>query len=59
MSIDTSPEIRELEDGRIGYFYSPQQLEEIRDRQEKQMDYKEFIAKLGHNKSCSIARFMS
>ena len=28
-AIDMTPEIKELEDGRVGYFYSPQQLEAL------------------------------
>jgi hypothetical protein len=43
---DLKPEIRLLDDGSLGYFYSPQQLERIRDKKISKLDHIDFIEQL-------------
>ena len=47
-NIDIIPERRELEDGKIGYFYSPHQLEEIRERNDLLLTAEQFLALRGY-----------
>ena len=48
MSIDISPQLIEVEEGKIAYFYSLHQLEEIRHRKMNKASFEEIKGMLGN-----------
>ena len=49
MLADLKPSILELEDEKIGYFYTPQQLQAIRDKNDLELNHFEYIEQIKHH----------